>query len=114
MEATRAFMNWQGERKPFALVQCAEVFPSLFLKLPHKEPRHVVAHGCVGIIPFVVFDAVMENALDLERVKLGLEGRAEARMMDPLPRLGVGGKWCIRLGVKKDRRRVAGRYVVER
>ena len=78
-----------------------------------EEARHVAAHVFVGIIFPGIFVAVAEDAFDAERVELGLERLAEAGVMDPLPRLGVGGKRCVRLGVKQDNRRVAGRDVIE-
>ena len=70
--------------------------------------------SCVGIVPHRVIIAVAEDAFDSERVEPGLECRAEARMMDPLSRLGVGWERCVGLGVKQKGRRVIGRDVVER
>ncbi len=61
-----------------------------------------------------VFIAVMENTLDPEWLEPGLQGLAKPRMVDPLPRLGVGRQRAPGLGVEKNGGRVVGRNVVDR
>ena len=57
---------------------------------------------------------VAEDALDAEGIEHGLEGGAEAGVVDPLAGTGIGGKRCVGLGVEEDDRRIVGGDVVQR
>src|SRR5262245_22289827 len=78
-----------------------------------KERHHLAVQSVRRVAAATVVIAVAEDALDLERIELFLEGVAELRVVDPLPGLGVLRQRAFWLVVKEEHRRVVGRDVVD-
>ena len=78
-----------------------------------EEPHQVPVHRLFGMLHAAVLGVVAEDAGDAQGVKLGLQGRAEAGVVDALAGAGVGGKRGVGLGVEEDDGGIVGRGVSE-
>ena len=83
-------------------------------KVLGEEADEVLVHGLLGVFLAAVVVVVAEDALDAEGIEHGLEGGAEAGVVDALAGTGSGGKRCVGLGVKENDWRIVGGDIVQR